>query len=670
MPSTLKRILTFLCLALIWGGALAVTGRLSHPADLKAPFMVAGMGGLILLYLPGLTLTRALIPFLAFWLFAYFRLSRHAVFQEAAVLQVGVLLAFLLGFARAPVAQKRILLPLIFLCVGRGLMDLITLSHLGAGPLQSMPDGFDAETAYTVTSFFTDKHAFGGMLILGAFLHFHAMEKGDPHKPVQVLLYTSSLLVLLSILIVDSRLVLGVFFLCFVPLLFISVKLDGKEPRLERLAWIAGITLSLGIAWLNLPEMQLHKMAMVLSPSATSPTSAPGFLSWAWATAWRTWLASPLLGCGLGGFRFAAVEYQGIWTAGGNDAGLPVLFHAQNHFLETLAEGGAIYLLLELLLLFGAAWGFARQYYRDWSLEAKYAFFALAALAMLGLFSPILEMAPARFAYWALIGFGWSFLAEGLPARKFNFSSQALAGGALASLVCLHLSLRAPELLSERAFVDAVSISDNDPRAYTNLLVEALRLNPANEEANYGYINVLTGFRREGDAMKLIEFVQSVAPDQKRREETLAHLYATLERYDSSAKYASSILRWYPNHLPAMEILMEAYSHEGRCALIDSLRAASLSLDGEYPLPESQEYTISGLDSLFRSNSQVLFLQRWFGGRSLRRKFVERRLLDYNQRFRNHDRMSFLKETRCGQEAAPAKPHPRTRTRILYRGWG
>ncbi len=665
MPTNLRRFLILCLLALVWGGALAVTGGLSHPADLKAPLMVAGMGGLMLLYLPRLALSRALVPFLIFWMFAYFRLTRLTVFQEAAVLQVGVLLAFLLGFVRAPLAHKWLLPPLLLLCVARGLIDLVTLAHLGVGPLQSDPIGFDAATAYTVTSFFADKHLFGAVLILGAFLHFYLMEKGDPHKPVQVLLYTSSLMVLLSILVVDSRLVMGVFFVCFLPLLFLSVKLDGREPRLERLAWITGITLSLGVAWINLPEMQLHKMAAALSPSS------PGFLPWAWASAWRTWLSAPLLGCGIGGFRFAVVEHQGVWMASASDAGLPVLFHAQNHYLETLAEGGAAYLGLEVLLLSGAGWGFARIYYREWRLEAKYAFFSLAALSMLGMFCPILEMAPARIAYWALIGYGWSFLVAGLPAQPFSFTAKALAGGALASLVCLHLCLRAPEILSEREYVKAVEAAEGNPKLWTEHLVEALRLNPGNEDANYGYINVLADFRREGDAIKLINYVQTLAPDAKRREETLARVYATLDRYDSSAKYASSLLQWYPNHLPAMEILMEAYSRQGLCLLVDSLRAASLSLESEYPLPPSQDYTISSLDSLFRTNSEVLFLQRWFGGKSLRRKFVERRLYAYNQRFRNHDRMIFLKETRCpGQEDASVKPTRQSRPRMLYRGWG
>lgn len=667
MPTSLRRTLILLCLAVTWGGALAITGSLSHPTDIKAPLMVAGMCGLALLYLPRLRLTRALVPFLVFWMFSYFRLSRDTVFQEAALIQVGVFLAFLLGFMRAPLAHRWLLPPLILLCVARGLIDLVTLSHLGTGPLQSLPDGFDASTAYTVTSFFGDKHVYGGMLILAAFLHFYLMEKRDPKKPVQVLLYTSSLLVLLSILVVDSRAVLGVFFLCFLPLLFLSLKLDGREPRLERLAWVTGITLSLGFAWINLPEMQLHKMADALSPAS------PGFLPWAWASAGRTWLAAPLLGSGIGGFRYGVVPHQGVWLSSAGEAGLPVLFHAQNHFLEVLAEGGAVFLALELLLVAGAAWGYARIYYREWRLEAKYAFFSLAALCMLGLFCPILEEVPARFAYWALIGYGWSFLAEGLPARRFTLPAKLLAGGAMASLSCLHVCLRAPELFSEREFVLAAANADDNPRLYTDHLVEALSLDPANEEANYAYVSVLAGFHREEDALRLVDYIQKVAPDAKRREETLARVYAILGRYDSSAVYAASVLRWYPNHLPAMEILMASYAGQGRCRAVDSLRGAARSLESEYHLPPSQDFTISGLDSLFRTNREVLFLQRWFGGSSLKRKFMERRLNAYNRRLRNRARIEYLMDVRCGSgEGSGETPDglPPSRPRTLYRGWG
>jgi hypothetical protein len=671
MPTPIRRILIFLFLALTWGGALAVSGILANPVDIKAPIMLVGMLGLTLLYLPRLRPSPVLIPFLILWTYGYFRLSRDAVFQEAAVFQVGVLLAFLIGYLRVPLAHRWLLPPLILLCVIRGLMDLVTMSHLGVNAGTALPPAYEAALAYHATSFFGDKHLFGGMLILGAFLHFYLMEKGDPHKPVQVMLYTSSLLVLLTILLADSRLVQGVFFICFLPVLFLSLKLDGREPRLERLAWITGITLSLGLAWINLPESQLNKMATVLSPSA------PGYLPWAWSSAWNAVLSAPWFGSGLGGFRFAVSPHEGVWPLQGMAGSLPTLSHAQNHFLETLVEGGAPALGLELLILAGAFFAFARSYYREWRVEAKYAFFSLAALLLLGFFCPILELAPARFVYWALAGYGWSFLATGISPRRFSLAPKALAGGALAAVTCLHLYLRMPELLSDRLYAKAIPLAESDSRRYTDLLVNALRLNPMNEEANYGYVGVLAEFRRETDAVNLIQYVNKFAPDPRKRDDALARVYATVDRYDSSARYASAILRWCPSHLPALEILMDAYVHQGRCASVDSLRDATAALDGLFPMPDAQDFTITGLDSLFRTNREVIFLQRWFGGKALRKRFVERRLFSYNQNFRNHIRLRDLKEAHCAgadsleTRTAPQQPAPRgTRPRFLFRGWG
>ena len=70
---------------------------------------------------------------------------------------------------------------------------------------------------------------------------------------------------------------------------------------------------------------------------------------------------------------------------------------------------------------------------------------------------------------------------------------------------------------------------------------------------------------------------------------------------------------------------MDAYAHmPGHCREVDSLRAASLKLEGYYPEPPPREFTASGLDSLFGSNREVLFVQRWFGGKALRQRGLYR----------------------------------------------
>ena len=648
---------------------MAVSSRFTDPGILKTPLMLLGMAGLTLFYLKRLRPSSVLILFLVFWMYGYFRLTRTGNFHEAAVMQVGILCAFLLGYLRAPLAHRHMMPLLILLCVIRGLIDIVTLSHLGEG-LRVIPSLGNTASAYNVTSFFLDKNLFGLVLILGAFHHFYLMEKGDPNKPVQVFLYTASLLVLMSILLVDSRLVMGVFFLCFLPLLFLSLKLDGKEPALERLAWITGITLSLGIVWINLPQIQLHKMAAALSLSH-------GFLPWTWKAAWHTFLDSPVIGCGIGGFRYSVVPLEGVWPARAGEM-LPILFHANNHFLESMAEGGLIGFGLELLLILGAVFAFGYVYFHEWRLEAKYALISSIALLMMAQFGPFLELAPARFVLWALVGYGWSLFAEIFPRTEPNAplskTALAMAGSALMTLACLHLFLRIPDLRADRLFAKALTLSETNTKGFTDLVVESLRLNPSNEEANYGYVGILTEFHRETDAVKWTKQVQSFAPDIRKQSDILARIYSSLYRYDSAAKYASAVLVSSPRFLPALEILSEALKRQGKCAALDSLLEFSADWSEFYPLPIHHDYTIQGMDSLFHSNQEVIFLQRWFGGKGLRKQFAERRLNEYNQQISNYNRVRGLKETRCdepGVKPGDNEPAPiPIRPRHMYRGWG
>jgi O-antigen ligase len=666
--------MVFFLLAILWAGSLIAVGGFTDPGLLKSPLMLVGMIGLTLLFLKRIQPSPILFIFLVYWIYGYFQITQTGIFQAEAVMQVGILFAFLLGYLRAPIAHRHYIPPLILLCVVRGLLDIVTLKHIGVG-LANLSPMSNLAPQYPVTSFFLDKNIFGGILILGAFHHFYLMEKGEFHKPVQVFLYTSSLLVLLSILLIDSRMVMGVFFLCFLPLLFLSLKLDGKEPRLERLAWITGITLSLGIVWINLPEIQLHKMAAILS------NSSHGMLAFGWRAAWRTFLDSPIWGTGIGGFQYSVVPFEGIWPAQNIDA-LPFLTHANNHFLETLAEGGLVYFGIELILLGIALFAFARVYFTSWSLEAKYSFFSLMALLVLSLFCPILESVPARFILWALVGYGWSLFAENHSwLSRFTFTTvsprfphflRKLAGGSLLALACMHLWMRLPELRSDWHYAKALTFADSNPKAYTDHIVESLRLFPENEAASYAYIGVLTHFRQEGEAVHFVKKLQEIAPNARKRDDVLARVYISLDKFDSASKYASLVLESTPRYLPALEILVESFKNQNRCESLDSLRALSYAWNDAFPLPAPNDYTIHSMDSLFRSNQEVVFLQRWFGGKALRQKFVEGRLESYNQKLQSHNRIRTLQETQCqkmerekGDSEAPPPPD-----RHLFRGWG
>jgi tetratricopeptide (TPR) repeat protein len=648
--------LFYVFLALTWAGALAVSGRFSDPPCLKAPLMVIGLAGLALLNLNRLTRTFALMPFLFFWMYAYFRLSRTVLFQEAAVLHMGVFFAFLVGYLRVPCARPWATIWVIWLCVARGVIDLATLSPLGGA---TDPSGFLAPLG-TVSSFFGNKHTFGGLLVLGAFHHFYRMEKGEPHKPVQALLYTSTLLVLLSLILAGSRLAQGAFFLCFLPLLFLSLRLDGKEPAPERLVWITGITLCLGLAWINLPERQLQKMALLLS------TTAPQSLLWAWGVAWRVFLTFPAWGAGTGSFRFSALHFAGSRPLGTDNASLPRMDHAGSHFLESLAESGSAGTAMEIILLIVALVAMALFYYREWRIESKYAFFSLAALILMGTFCPILEEPPARFIYWGLIGYGLSLSIEAWGGWWVPLKAQAhpraekvarwTLASVLVALSVFHLVERSRELRSDLLYVRAHYLAGGNPRASTDLLVQALAVNPLNEDANYAYAEVLAHFHKEEAAVKLLSFIQTFAPDPARHAEALSGIYDVMGRADSAALYAGRVLSGHPHYLPALEILSAYLNHNGLCPALDSLLQRTVQLENLYPLPASKEYTIETLDSLFGSNEDLNFLQKWFGGKALRRRFVERQMLAYNVRFQNHSRAMFIRDTHCAEPDTTAAP--------------
>jgi hypothetical protein len=52
----------------------------------------------------------------------------------------------------------------------------------------------------------------------------------------------------------------------------------------------------------------------------------------------------------------------------------------------------------------------------------------------------------------------------------------------------------------------------------------------------------------------------------------------------------------------------------------------------------------------------VNFLQRWFGGKALRRRFMERRLEDYHQALDARSRLETILRRGCGDEDNPRAP--------------
>jgi hypothetical protein len=227
--------------------------------------------------------------------------------------------------------------------------------------------------------------------------------------------------------------------------------------------------------------------------------------------------------------------------------------------------------------------------------------------------------------------------------RAVGVAASLVLGG----LILWHLGHRAKELRSIRLYLEAQSLAASKPKESTDRLAEALRWDPMNVQANYGYARVLAFFRREEEALKRVEYVQSFAPDGRMEAEVLGEVYEALRRPEAAARQAARLLARYPYNLAAQEKLAGYLRLAGRCKSLDSFRLEAARLAAAYPMPHSRDYTILGLDSLFMSNREINFLQRWFAGRWLRKSFVERRQYEYNRYFQYHSRASRLREARC-----------------------
>src|SRR5690606_19547030 len=197
MPSLTYRLSVLIALLLFYAGGLAVLPLLPDPGAPKLLLMIPAMAALCALHWKNLIPSPRLIPLFAYWIYAYLHLTPLNTGPDAGLLLVGGFLAFFVGYLRVPVAHGIVLPLVILLCIARGVADLITLSPLGSPAL--LPDAAAAgPVPFAATSFFLDKHVFGILLVLAAFYHFHRMEAGAHKRHVQVLLYTSAFLVVVS----------------------------------------------------------------------------------------------------------------------------------------------------------------------------------------------------------------------------------------------------------------------------------------------------------------------------------------------------------------------------------------------------------------------------------------------------------------------------------------
>ncbi len=665
-------------------GVLCLWPGLSDPGQWKAPLLALGLG----LWACAISSPKRIslqIPLAAalFFLSLLWR-QTHPQAPWSTGLTLACAFAFYLGWARVRLPGWA-LVGILWVSILYGIGDLLAL--------WPAPIHHDA-----LVSLFANRHAFAGLLLAGLFAHFFWLENeayrfrfwAAPAKPGVALaaspgaemprrhralwLGASTLMVILALLLTDSRSAQGSLFLLLLPMMFMAVRLDFEEPPPERLLWVAGATLLAGLVWLNLPDRQWRATAHTF-------TEDPVISMQEREVAWQAFLQAKWLGHGSGAYPWAAREQLPHFSQGGQQtdfadsawnqleplfdqtqtqadlalsAAHPIL--ANSHVLQVLAENGFVGLLLEGALLALALLALFRRALREGHVESRYAAFALLALILHGLFTPALESPPLRVLYFGLIGYG----ASAWPGKEFwreAFSPWQIASARLFVLALLTYGAFGiyGQVQSEKLFRQAVQLSEN-PRELTNAVVATLEQNPLHVEANYAYAQVLAGFRRQAEALARLDLLADFAPDPPRQDLARASVLAqTGSTKEATALLAPWLHRRHPP-LPTLEFSADLYAATNECESLGRLIADSTRLRSAYPQPDAARFTVSVLQQEFLVGEEVNFLQRWFGGKALRRHFMERRLASYQQALDARSRLEAVLRLGCGDKGSPRAP--------------
>jgi hypothetical protein len=631
-------------------------------------------------------LALGFLPLIAAGYFIFIMAWRghHPAAVESAALTLACALAFALGLLRmAP--PRPLLFTALGLSIAAALADLLAL-----WPHEPMRNLNDA-----IASCFENRHAFAAFLLVALLACLAYIERtglpsvgrSSASRP-PVWLFAAALVTLFALLLSDSRSAQGTFFLLLFPTLFLSLRLDFKEPHPERLAWVAAATLGAGLIWLNLPERQLHATAHVFTENPL------GVLQQREA-AKGAFLQSPWVGQGSGSYPWAARSMlptlmsgdkrqtapDSMWHAlevgldqAENQADLALtqgpLPSAASHPLQMLAEIGFIGYALELAILGLALFALFREALRYGNPGARFMGLALLGLFLHGLFTPALEEPVIRMIYFALIGYGASFASPSAsePANTWVTHKLPKSGASAALRVCTLLAwaftawLVANRYQADRAFQSTLAVAD-DPKAFTDGMAKVLSINPYHVEATYAYAQVLVRFGRKADALAHIDHLERFAPDPPRQD--LAR--ASIQLLGGSPQEATRLLapwlhRRYPP-MPALEMTVDIYAATRQCEPLRRLLVDSTRFRRAFPKPDPELYTPSHLQKEFMRGEEVNFLQRWFAGRVLRKRFADRRLAVYHRALETHQRLErVLRKTCDSPETEPNTASPESKT--------
>jgi len=630
-------------------GALLILPGSQNPSEWKPAVMAVGLGLWAFTVKPPRQINLQVLLVWGYLLFLLLGRGNHPRVAWEMGLTLACAFAFYLGWSQIRLPRLALSL-VVWASIVWAVIDLLSLPLLSAW--------FSAHDA--VASFFQNRHAFAGLMLVAAFAHFYLIEKASPH--LSVWLWTSTLGVLIALLLSDSRSAQGIFFVLFFPMVFLSLRLDFREPHPERLVWVAGITLCVGMVWLNLPDRQLHAAARVF-------TEDPGEVWQERQAAWLGFSASPWLGHGSGSYPWVARSFLPRLAEGGvnpsvtddslwnqldpgldqavtfadmtlNAQSLPT---AESHPLQILAEKGLIGLGMELAILALALFGLFRNTLKQGHAHTRFAGFALAGLYAHGLFTPALESAPLRVLLFGLLGFGASLWpGKSLhPTPKPGYRALPLAWmirGLAFFLLSYALSLCYQVWKSESAFREALKHT-GDPRRFTEEVTRSLLVFPRHVEANYAYAQILASFNQQDEALKRLDHLSRFAPDPPRQDLARASVLATTGNPEEAAAVLAPWLHRRHPPLAALEMSLDMYAQTGNCRAMGRLQADSSRFLREYPRPDPEKFTAAALQREFLAGEEVNFLQLWFGGRTLRQRYMNKRLEAYHAMLNAHERV-------------------------------
>lgn len=511
--------------AVAWAATFAawfwIDGSLFDPAVAKEILLPIAMGLLMLVnsrkWIPG-GLVWLVAVFMAWSILGIGEISR----PTQSVLLVGsTATAFLVGATRS-LPPPWIAIGALSLAIATGWCDLLFLSNLGGG----IPT--------TPTSFFIHRNLFAlvlgpSLVLLAGWLATFAHDRSAKWLGWTIFALGSSLL-----LVSGSRgAILG--FMAATVLVVVRQTLMKSMPASRILAVaVVLIVFFVGLGTLSGRLTQTRtELNSMMDGVPISKKVQDRFRPWVWRGAMRLWSDSPVVGIGVGDFRYEIESVLDPWMDVYRARRLKVDV-AHSHWLQTLVERGMTGFLLEL-----AIWLLAMAM----ALRGNRTFLAAALLGMgvHGIVSEGFEYSQGAVLWWFLIGLalsGTTQVGRSVPVRRL--------GAAALVLLSFPLIIEARSIWGEQILHRVVSSGKvADPERLQSAWRAAPRSAAILQEI--GRLQARSGAIQEARAT--LEYRRSLYPKAGSAggEELLAGIWRTTGALDSAESLLRSNLLLFPS---------------------------------------------------------------------------------------------------------------------------